>query len=107
MSSPDGKIQQGGIAFVDSFFDIDVECRGRIAATAKGMIFSDSRLFGFEGLVTAHGFEQVSTGALKDNVRPIDDALTKVKALQGVYFDWKKAQGGHADVGFHRHADPR
>ena len=99
-SSSDGVVQPGGLAFVDSFFDIDVECRGRIAATAKGMSFSDASLFGFDGVVTAHAFEQVSTGALKDNVRPIDDALAKVNALQGVYFDWKKEQGGHADVGF-------
>ncbi|MCB1589961.1 MAG: tail fiber domain-containing protein, partial [Xanthomonadales bacterium] len=36
----------------------------------------------------------------KSNVRNIDDPLTKIGLLRGVYFDWDAEHGGKHDIGF-------
>ncbi len=36
----------------------------------------------------------------KDNITPIDSALSKVLNLEGVYFDWDEEHGGLHDMGF-------
>lgn len=71
---------------------------------ALGMIFEDPAGFQFQnnvavnGVVTAQGFEQQSSGALKQNVRPIEKPLDLIMGLNGVRFDWK--DGGRPDIGF-------
>lgn len=41
------------------------------------------------GSVAASSFVQVSDARLKENVKPVRDALEKVLALKGVTFDWR------------------
>jgi len=82
---------------------------------ALGLIFTDPRRFSFmspdgpgkagvdvSGIVTADAFEQRSSRELKENIRPIDNALDAVKKLRGVRFDWKKEvrKAGGTDIGF-------
>jgi len=82
------------------------ECRivAGEATGALGMIFEDPRGFQFEnqvrvnGAVFAQEFIQESSGALKENVRPIENPLDVINGLTGVHFDWK--DGGRPDIGF-------
>jgi hypothetical protein len=98
-TSATGAGTPGGLVFFEGV-GIDLECRGRVSANVDGMLFDDAANFAFNGKVAAQEFIQTSSGQLKENVRPIDDALSKIHALQGVYFDWKAERGGGADVGF-------
>ncbi len=41
-----------------------------------------------------------SSARWKTNITPIEDAVSKVEKLQGVYYDWKPEQGGKHDIGF-------
>jgi hypothetical protein len=79
----------------------------------EGMIFVDPRGFQFEnpeapgeaqlrvdGNVEANEFIQTSSGQLKENVVPLDDALDRIQRLQGVRFNWKPELGGEASIGF-------
>jgi len=81
--------------------------------SVEGMAFTDPEGFRFDnplaagaanvqvnGRLVADQIVQTSSGHLKENVRPIDDALDRIMALQGVYFDWKAEKGGGADLGF-------
>ena len=36
----------------------------------------------------------------KNNITEINDALEKVMALRGVYYNWNKDRGGQHDIGF-------
>jgi len=52
---------------------------------------------------TAGVYAQSSDADLKENIRTIDDALLKVKAIRGVTYNWKKdspvqAEGEHVGV---------
>ena len=42
----------------------------------------------------------LSDGSLKENIAPLEDALAKVEALQGVSFDWIGDDGQHRQIGF-------
>jgi hypothetical protein len=79
----------------------------------EGMIFVDPRGFLFEnpaapgeaqlrvnGSVEANEFIQTSSGQLKENVVPLDNALDRIQRLQGVRFNWKPELGGEASIGF-------
>tara|TARA_B100000131_G_scaffold320592_1_gene369122 strand:- start:358 stop:3600 length:3243 start_codon:yes stop_codon:yes gene_type:complete len=50
------------------------------------------------GKVTAHSFVTYSDENLKMNIEPMHDALSTVKKLQGVTYDWKNT--GENDIGF-------
>ena len=50
------------------------------------------------GAVTAHSFVTYSDESLKTNIAPMDSALSTVKKLQGVTYDWKN--DGSNDIGF-------
>jgi len=50
-----------------------------------------------EGIVYAYGYVTPSSKRWKTNITPINNALKKVKALKGVYFDWEKT--GKHDIG--------
>ena len=52
---------------------------------------------GGTGIITALGFQSSSSKKLKKNIRPIEDALDTVNALEGVKFIWKKT--GDFDIG--------
>ena len=51
------------------------------------------------GRIEAGGFDLSSLIRYKSNVRPLQDALSKVNRLRGVYFDWDDKHGGRHDVG--------
>ncbi|MDA0767878.1 MAG: tail fiber domain-containing protein [Verrucomicrobia bacterium] len=53
-----------------------------------------------QGGVTAQAFIQQSTRRLKDNIKPLENALELIQQLQGVRYDWKPENGGQADIGF-------
>jgi|GEM_PF-3510469 len=52
------------------------------------------------GNVEAWGVVTESSRHLKENIRPIDDALSKIVQLQGVYFDWKTDRLDKKSFGF-------
>jgi hypothetical protein len=52
------------------------------------------------GNVEAWGVVTESSRHLKENIRPIDDALSKIVQLQGVYFDWKTDRVDKKSFGF-------
>lgn len=77
------------------------ECRIETGDPALGMIFTDPGGFMFQGgPVFATDFVQISAGKYKENVRPIEGALAKLTALEGVQFEWKDLLGGKTDIGF-------
>ena len=51
----------------------------------------------FTGTVTAPAFNSTSSIRFKENVAPINDALSIVNKLQGVTFDWKESR--QSDIG--------
>jgi hypothetical protein len=80
-----------------------------------GLIFTDPRRFSFvspegpgqatvdiDGVLVVNELSQRSSRHLKENIRPIDNALDAVKQLRGVRFDWTKEarKTGGADLGF-------
>jgi len=50
------------------------------------------------GTVKGHSFVTYSDETLKTNIQPVQNALDKVKSLQGVTYDWKS--DGSSDIGF-------
>jgi hypothetical protein len=92
-------------------------CRILVDPTREdfGLIFTDPKRFLFEapeapgkadvlvdGILRAVEVSQSSSRQLKENIRPIENALDAVKQLRGVRFDWKRevrAAGG-TDLGF-------
>lgn len=48
----------------------------------------------------ANAWITYSSAKWKTNVHPIEEALSKVEKLRGVYYDWKPEQGGKHDIGF-------
>lgn len=103
-------VTPGGNLFHQLFFGpgdpgAQGECRIR-AAPGQGMFIDDPEGVAFttnvqvQGDVLADSFTQSSSRDLKSNIRPITDALERIARLEGVYFDWKPAQGGKADLGF-------
>lgn len=77
------------------------ECRIQTGDPAQGMLFTDPAGFMFQGgPVFATEFIPLSAGKHKENVRPIEGALAKLIALEGVQFEWKDLLGGKSDIGF-------
>jgi hypothetical protein len=64
----------------------------------SGTTFSLSTSFTVSGDITAANFIVSSDQRLKENVVPIESGLDKVKALQGVEFDW--ISNGKHQIGF-------
>ena len=56
---------------------------------------------GFDFYAAGAGFDYGSSSSIrwKRNIEVIDDPLSKVAGLRGVYFDWDEAHGGGRDVG--------
>lgn len=80
-----------------------------------GLIFTDPRRFSFvspegpgqatvdiDGVLVVTEIAQRSSRQLKENIRPIDDALETVTKLRGVRFDWNQEtrEAGRSDLGF-------
>jgi hypothetical protein len=78
---------------------------GTDATNLRGLIVTDpfavmvdSPNLIVEGNVIAQEFVSRSSRSLKENIRPIENALDKIIRLQGVSFEWKSGQG-HAELG--------
>ncbi len=52
------------------------------------------------GRYSASGWTHTSDARLKENVVGIDNALSKIKALNGVYFNWKSDDKKQKQIGF-------
>jgi len=57
-----------------------------------GVAKSDLSNISNVGVITATDFNSTSDINLKENIRPIEDSLSKVLQLNGVSFDWKETQ---------------
>ncbi len=108
---PDGLFIGNPRAGAPSLLSFGVpECRIRAGGLGDdgqtlGMIFEDPNGFMFENDVTVEGqvfakeVVETSSRALKKDIAPIDDALTKIDRLQGVYFNWKTQESLHPEIG--------
>ncbi len=65
--------------------------------------YVDPSYTGYSVYVAGYGsairWDDRSSKRWKENIQPIDNALSKITSLTGVYFDWKEEQGGKHDVG--------
>jgi hypothetical protein len=63
-------------------------------STAGGFGIAKSDLSNISnvGVITATDFNSTSDINLKENIRPLEDSLSKVLQLNGVSFDWKETQ---------------
>jgi hypothetical protein len=87
--------------------------------TARMQLTADGRLFFFSpsngasfridlpnslnsavGMGRARSWQIYSSARWKEDIRPIEGALEKVLALNGVRYRWKSAFGGNDDIGF-------
>lgn len=93
------------------FVDPDRPEFGMISQDIRPILFESPEGQGLanvvvDGTLFASEIVQQSQGALKENVKQIENALDKVKQLRGVTFDWKEtakkktAGNGSADFGF-------
>ena len=103
-----------------SVSDWTIDQYGTAAANARFRIFSSSELNGlvikengFVGLgnsdptvrlqvtgdIIANSVAGSSDRRFKTNIRPVENALDKVKALQGVYFNWNQKDFPEKDFG--------
>lgn len=70
-------------------FNANVEIKGSTPGdfiTGGDVVASQGQ---FSGVVTCNGTALCSDARYKENVKPIGNALSKVMALNGVYYDWK------------------
>jgi Chaperone of endosialidase len=69
-----------------------------ISYAVRGFCTSSS---GFDFFAAGPGtnYGSSSSRRWKSDIEPIDDPLTKLAQLQGVYYDWDEEHGGHHDVG--------
>lgn len=71
-------------------------CIFQANGTTKGSLDTSGN-FVVSSNITAYG--SPSDRNLKENIQPLTNSLEKVKALQGVSFDWKKETAEHTMVG--------
>ena len=90
------------MAFTDQGAYLDTSERVHIGGTGDPVVsFKVTGAGVFTGNITAYYSSDIS---LKDNIRPIESAIFKVKQIRGVTFDWNEKAGkieqekGH-DVG--------
>jgi hypothetical protein len=100
--------------------DWTIDQYGTTAANARFRIFSTSELAGLvikengyvglgttdptvrlhvSGDIIANSVAGTSDRRFKTNIHPVDNALAKVKALQGVYFNWNQKDFPEKDFG--------
>jgi len=73
----------------------DIMVIGDIAANSAGVTLPNNSTY---GTMKAHSYVTYSDENLKTNIQPVENALDKVKNLQGVTYDWKS--DGSSDIGF-------
>ncbi len=84
----------GGVRYIytDSQFDVGI---GTNTPSAKLQVGED----GDGTYALANAWQTFSDARLKTNIRPVDNALSKVLSLNGVYYSWKTNPNSH-EVGF-------
>lgn len=88
-----GSLELGGSGspYIDFSNDTSSDYDGRIILmNDNNLSIYGADLFVQSNDVTADAFLYSSDRRLKKNIKPIENALEKVKALAGVFFDWKK-----------------
>ena len=93
------------LAEVDDISDGDGRLKFSVmvgGSNSETMIFDEDGLTlennsGY-GKITAHSFVTYSDENLKTNIEPMQDALSTVKKLRGVTYDWRNT--GENDIGF-------
>ena len=73
----------------------DIAIFGDVPGNTAGLTLPNDSSY---GVVKAHSFATYSDESLKTNIQPMENALDKVKSLQGVTYDWKT--DGSNDIGF-------
>ena len=124
--NPQGTINEGGQISIKkslngSVLDWTIDQYGTTAANARLRIFSGitetnginilengntgigtnnptTKLF-VNGDITANSVAGTSDRRFKTNIRPVENALDKVKSLQGVYFNWNQKDFPEKDFG--------
>ena len=124
--NPQGTINEGGQISIKkslngSVLDWTIDQYGTTAANARLRIFSGitetnginilengntgigtnnptTKLF-VNGDITANSVAGSSDRRFKTNIRPVENALDKVKSLQGVYFNWNQKDFPEKDFG--------
>jgi hypothetical protein len=76
------------------YFSTDNEIRFQIANVLHEIAFLAGGVAHFDGDVYAFSTTTSSDRKLKTNIKPIENALDKVRTLEGVTFDWKDAERG-------------
>ena len=64
---------------------------------ASSALINDGTNLTASGNITATAFVYSSDKSLKENIKTIDNALEKIKALEGVTFTWQES--GEAEIG--------
>jgi len=124
--NPQGTINEGGQISIKkslngSVLDWSIDQYGTTAANARLRIFSGitetnginilengntgigtnnptTKLF-VNGDITANSVAGTSDRRFKTNIRPVENAIDKVKALRGVYFNWNQKDFPEKDFG--------
>ena len=75
---------------------------GRGVAGLGGYIGVDGTGNTYDFYASGSGLDYGTASSVrwKENITQIDNPLEKVQKLRGVYYDWKKQQGGRHDIGF-------
>jgi hypothetical protein len=73
--------------------------RGIALATSSTGVYSEGANYDFYAAGPGTDYGSSSSKRWKQNVVIIPDALEKVSAIRGVYFDWDAEHGGRHDVG--------
>jgi hypothetical protein len=76
------------------YFSTDNEIRFQISNVLHEIAFLAGGVAHFDGDVYAFSTTTSSDRKLKTNIKPIENALDKVRTLEGVTFDWKDAERG-------------
>lgn len=92
-TTPNGSTSAALRMTIDQDGDVGI---GTASLTQKFTVFNGSTT----GTYTSSGWSHSSDSSLKTNVTPITDALTKVRAINGVFFNWKKAPNSDRQVGY-------
>ena len=67
-----------------------VTATGTDDLNAEGNLTFDGTTLDVTGKIVSNGIEELSDKRWKKDITPIDHALEKVKAMNGVYYYWKK-----------------
>ncbi|PIN71698.1 hypothetical protein COV77_00320, partial [Candidatus Pacearchaeota archaeon CG11_big_fil_rev_8_21_14_0_20_30_13] len=107
-ASPISQLSVGGAGIVNTGIYGDGSSIGVYGNGSSIGVYGNG-IYGVLGVGTSYDFYAQGTGTdygtsssmrWKNNITEINDALEKVMALRGVYYNWNKDRGGQHDIGF-------